>query len=137
LVEEAAPERVLTLGDNAYDSGTLDQFEKYYDPTWGRFKAITLPSPGNHEYRTHGEGYYGYFAVPPYYAAEVCGWRILSLNSEIDLEPQVDWLRAELARRSGPSLAYWHRPRFSSAKQERPEHAAYGAPPSTPGWTWF
>ena len=116
LVDEAAPVRVLTLGDNAYDSGTLDQFEEYYEPTWGRFKAITLPAPGNHEYRTDGEGYYAYFGVPPFYAADVCGWRILSLNSEIDLPSQVDWLRAELPRRSTPSLAYWHRPRFSSAK---------------------
>ena len=40
-----------------------------YDPAWGRFKAVTHPVPGNHEYETSGgtgcstnaAGYLGYF----------------------------------------------------------------------------
>jgi len=117
LVETVAPERVLTLGDNAYESGTIDQFRAHYEPTWGRFKSITLPAPGNHEYKTGGEGYFAYFGVPPYYGADVCGWRVLSMNSEIDLRPQAEWLQADLAGRpTTPTLAYWHRPRFSSAE---------------------
>jgi hypothetical protein len=60
--------RVITLGDNAYTSGTRTQFahcyDNYnldsswstYDPTrenssyWGRYKDRTMPSLGNHEY---------------------------------------------------------------------------------------
>ncbi len=43
---------VLTLGDNAYNSGTLAEFETCFGPSWGRAKARTRPAAGNHEYRT-------------------------------------------------------------------------------------
>ena len=43
---------VFTAGDNAYDDGTLDQFNRCYDPTWGRFKDRTRPSAGNHDWQT-------------------------------------------------------------------------------------
>jgi acid phosphatase type 7 len=36
---------VLTLGDNAYPDGTAQDFEECYDPSWGRFKERTRPSP--------------------------------------------------------------------------------------------
>src|SRR5438132_8722805 len=42
---------VLMLGDGAYEDGTLAQFQTFYDPTWGRFKSITHPAIGNHEYQ--------------------------------------------------------------------------------------
>jgi hypothetical protein len=59
---DTIPGTVYTLGDNAYDSGTTSEFNTYYDPTWGRHKARTKPSPGNHDYNTAGAtGYYGYF----------------------------------------------------------------------------
>jgi hypothetical protein len=51
---------VFTLGDNAYNSGTAAQFKNCYGPTWGRHKARTMPSAGNHEYYTSGaSGYFG------------------------------------------------------------------------------
>ena len=43
LVVGLNPTAVLTLGDNQYENGALDAFQKSYDPTWGRFKAITFP----------------------------------------------------------------------------------------------
>src|SRR2546423_8874029 len=46
------PDAVLALGDNQYNSGALPDYEKFYDPTWGRMKAITRPAIGNHEYGT-------------------------------------------------------------------------------------
>ena len=56
---------MFTVGDNAYKEGTLYQFRNCYDPTWGRFKARTKPSVGNHEYRTPGaSGYFDYFGPP-------------------------------------------------------------------------
>ena len=55
---------VLTLGDNAYPDGSVQDFEKCYGPTWGQFKARTMPSPGNHEYETPGaSGYFDYFGT--------------------------------------------------------------------------
>jgi hypothetical protein len=55
---------VFTAGDNAYESGTLSEYTSYYDPTWGRQKALTKPTPGNHEYVTPGAaGYFDYFGA--------------------------------------------------------------------------
>jgi hypothetical protein len=110
---------VFTLGDNAYESGAASEYEDYYAPTWGRFKGVTRPTPGNHEYNTPGAaGYFGYFRVRPYYAYNLGSWRIYSLNSEIARKaksPQVRWLRRDLAAQPHRCvLAYWHRPRYSS-----------------------
>src|SRR5258707_1262352 len=43
---------VLMLGDGAYEDGSISQYQTFYDPTWGRFKSITRPAIGNHEYQT-------------------------------------------------------------------------------------
>jgi hypothetical protein len=111
---------VFTLGDNAYESGTYTEYTDCYHPTWGRHKARTKPSPGNHEYKTpDAAGYFQYFDnIAPYYAYTLGAWRIYSLDSEIDVSassPQVAWLQSDLA--ANPSqcvLAYWHTPRWSS-----------------------
>jgi hypothetical protein len=111
---------VFTAGDNVYTDGTYTQFVNCYNPTWGRSKSRTDPSPGNHDYNTGGAaGYFQYFNnVPAYYAYNLGSWRIYSLNSEISVSatsPQVTWLKADLA--ANPKLcvmAYWHKPRFSS-----------------------
>lgn len=113
------PSRVLALGDEQYNSGSLADFRAKYDRTaWGRLKPITAPVPGNHEYRTSGAaGYFTYFGHPaPYYAYDAgCGWRAYALNSEVSLTAQVAWLRRDLAAHPGSAvLAYWHRPRWSS-----------------------
>jgi Calcineurin-like phosphoesterase len=117
---DAIPGTVFTTGDNAYDSGTTEEFNHCYDPTWGRHKARTQPVPGNHDYLTpDAAGYFQYFKdIPSYYVYSLGTWRIYALNSEIDVSEnsqQVIWLKADLA--ANPSqcvLAYWHQPRWSS-----------------------
>jgi len=37
----ATPGTVVTLGDNAYQSGTVRQYAACYGTTWGRFKGRT------------------------------------------------------------------------------------------------
>ena len=114
------PGTVFTTGDNAYISGTYTEYINCYEPTWGRHKARTKPSPGNHDYLTSGAaGYFQYFNnIPSYYAYNLGSWRIYALNSEISAlatSAQVTWLQDDLA--ANPSqcvLAYWHRPRWSS-----------------------
>src|SRR2546426_428764 len=55
---------VLMLGDSQYEVGALPAFQQFYDPTWGRVKAITHPAVGNHEYVTKDAfGYYSYFGA--------------------------------------------------------------------------
>jgi hypothetical protein len=116
---------VYTLGDNVYSSGTATEFSQCYDPTWGRHKTRTKPAPGNHDYNTSGaSGYYGYFgalAGPSglgYYSFDLGNWHVISLNSEVSMSAgsaQETWLRADLAASTKQcTLAYWHKPRFSS-----------------------
>jgi calcineurin-like phosphoesterase family protein/Big-like domain-containing protein len=119
---------VFTAGDNAYSSGSATEFSTYYDPTWGRHRSRTRPSPGNHDYSTSGaSGYFGYFgsqAGPSgrgYYSYDAGNWHIVSLNSEVATSAgsaQEQWLRSDLAATSKPCvLAYWHKPRFSSGSK--------------------
>jgi hypothetical protein len=54
LIEQVKPDAVFTLGDNAYENGTEAEFEECCEPTWGRFKDITYPAVGNHDYGEEG-----------------------------------------------------------------------------------
>jgi hypothetical protein len=116
---------VFTAGDNAYPDGTSSEYANCYGPTWGRHKARTRPSPGNHEYHTSGAaGYFDYFgssAGSPgqgYYSYDLGEWHIIALNSNIGMSAgsaQEQWLRADLeASTKECTIAYWHHPRFSS-----------------------
>jgi hypothetical protein len=125
---------VFTLGDNVYPDGTTAQFNDCHGPTWGRHKDRTRPAPGNHDYHVAGAaGYYGYFgsAASPldnncisnckgYYSYNLGAWHMIALNSEVDHavgSAQEQWLRADLAaNQSICTLAYWHKPRFSSGQ---------------------
>jgi len=124
---------VFNLGDNVYDSGTASEFANCYNPTWGRHKARTKPSPGNHEYGTAGAaGYFGYFGAAAgdpskgYYSYNVGDWHVVVLNSNLSCavvscapgSPQEQWLRADLAANTKLcTLAYWHHPRFNSGAE--------------------
>jgi acid phosphatase type 7 len=91
LVESLAPDAVAVLGDNQYEHGELANFQAVFDPTWGRFKAITHPAVGNHEYegdpeRDEASGYFTYFgaaAAPTegYYRWALGEWNVFVLNS--------------------------------------------------------
>jgi hypothetical protein len=125
--------RVITLGDNAYPDGTLQQFDDCYAPSWGRHMDRTRPAVGNHEYETPGAaGYFGYFGARAgnpakgYYSYDRGSWHVVVLNSncwEVSCaagSAQESWLEADLA--ANPSsciLAYFHHPRFSSSGNNR------------------
>ena len=116
---------VFALGDQAYFSGTADEYRRCYDPTWGRHKSRTRPVPGNHEYLTPAAApYYAYFgaaAGPPglgYYSFDLGSWHAVALNSNIDARAasaQGAWLRSDLAANKPRCvIAYWHHPLFTS-----------------------
>ncbi len=122
---------IVTLGDNAYPSGSAEEFARCYAPTWGRHKARTRPVPGNHEYRTPGAwAYFAYFgsaageAGRGYYSYDLGTWHMVALNSNCDEvggchagSPQERWLRADLAAHPAAcTLAYMHHPRFGSGQ---------------------
>jgi acid phosphatase type 7 len=143
LLVDANLAGVLTLGDNQYECGGLTSFALWYEPSWGRVKAITHPALGNHEYQTSGGtdcdtsgsagGYFDYFngvgnANGPagergkgYYSYDLGSWHLIALNSNCSKvscasgQPQEQWLRADLAANPGKcTLAYMHHSRFSS-----------------------
>ena len=120
---------IYTTGDNAYESGTAAEFSNCYEPSWGRHKARTQPTPGNHEYKTAGAlGYFNYFGTAAgnpskgYYSYNLGEWHIVSLNSMCDQvggctegSPMVAWLKQDLAANPKTcTLAYFHHPLFSS-----------------------
>jgi acid phosphatase type 7 len=124
---------VLTLGDNAYSHGSSENFAECYEPSWGRFKARTLPSPGNHDYETSGaSGYFDYFGTAAgepdkgYYSYDLGSWHLVALNSncgeeEIRCGPgsaQARWLKEDLAANDEKActLAYFHHPLFTSGR---------------------
>lgn len=116
---------VLTLGDHTYPKGTAAEFEGCYGPTWGRFRERTWPTPGNHEYATPGAApYFAYFGARArpqgrsWYSQRLGSWLVISLDSNLEgaqHAAQIDWLRAELARRKARcTLAFWHHPLYTS-----------------------
>jgi len=126
-------DRLLYLGD-VYGAGPLRlitgdgsaaDYRDRYDPLYGEFARRTAPTPGNHEWRRRGDGYEPYwekvFGAPPpaYYAFDIAGWQVLSLNSEAPHgagSAQVRWLRTQLRTPGTCRLAFWHTPRYNAGK---------------------
>jgi acid phosphatase type 7 len=132
---------VLPLGDLQYECGRISAFDRSYALSWGRFNAIAHPVPGNHEYgHTCGlddpQPYFAYFkghvgsVRHGYYSYDIGSWHLIALDSECLYRgapawhnsgwcgagsSEEHWLRNDLARdRALCTLAYWHKPRFSS-----------------------
>jgi acid phosphatase type 7 len=126
---------VATLGDNAYPSGSSgvdSDFPRCFGSSWGRPRIMKVirPSPGNHDYDSGDlDPYFRFFGETAgaigkgYYSYDVGNWHVVSLNSELyfeDPDPsharaQEGWLRRDLAAHPALcTLAYFHRPRFSS-----------------------
>ena len=128
---EQRPGIVFTLGDNAYDRGSAEEFRDCFGSSWGRIKdRIELPVPGNHEYETRdAAGYKEYFGEravrdgATWYSVDIGAWHVVVLDSTCDRvpggcgpdSPQLDWLRTDLASSDARcTLALFHHPRFSS-----------------------
>ena len=65
-IETMKPDAVAILGDLQYQVGRYSDFEGSFDWTYGAFKMLHRPAPGNHEfYDEHGQtgvAGYGYFS---------------------------------------------------------------------------
>ena len=124
---------VLGLGDMAYPLGDAQTLASCYEPTWGRHRAATLATPGNHDYvRGNAGDFLQYFAVDaPHDDGFIAfarplteDWRLIALDSNVDgsaLQAQYEWLERLLtvdanppARAPGCLLVMWHAPLYSS-----------------------
>jgi acid phosphatase type 7 len=126
---DSIPGTVFTAGDNAYADGTPAEYNDCYNPTWGRHKARTKPTPGQHDYNTPGaSGYFGYFGAAAgdpskgYYSYDLGEWHVIALNTQCAqvggcgaTSPMLSWLKQDLAANSSTcTLAYFHHSLFSS-----------------------
>jgi hypothetical protein len=148
LILGMAPRSVFALGDLQYNSGKLADFQVSYENSWGRFRAITRPVVGNHEYGTSGAGgyftYFGDAATPRqpgclkdcegYYSFDIDDWHFAVINSECTrigggtgcavTSPQATWLDADLAAHPTQCTAVLtHRPRWASNSFASPDIA--------------
>ena len=123
---------VFALGDNAYPSGTAENYRSCYDLSWGRHKGRTRPVAGNHEYDTpQAAPYYEYFGASAgplgagYYSYALGNWHVIALNSNLPVgrtSAQAAWLKNDLATSAAKcTIAYWHFPLFSSSKHGNTE----------------
>ncbi len=126
------PGLVLYLGD-VYEKGSFAEFDNWYGattgPYLGKFKSITNPIIGNHEYNTFSNGlpYFNYWnGVPNWYSYDAGGWHFIALNSNCEVRvsclpgsPQYTWLQNDLATNAANecTIAYWHHPRLSDGPQ--------------------
>src|SRR5438093_4254175 len=129
---------VFTAGDNAYESGTLQEYEQCYGPSWGRHKDRTRPALGNHDYKTgNANGHFQYFGAAAgdpsqgYYSFDLGGWHIVVLNTNdhcnaLSCDAASDeekWLRSDLAASTTfCTIAIWQDPRFSSSARAGASH---------------
>jgi Calcineurin-like phosphoesterase len=128
---------IAALGDLAYPHGRDKDFARCFDPSWGQFKDRIRPATGNHDHATKdARGYADYFGSRGgpvdryYYSYELGAWHVAVLDSDCwrvggcgPNDPQATWLRRDL--RDHPArctLAYWHRPPFSSGRYGDPEN---------------
>jgi len=118
---------VFTAGDNAFENGTLSDYQNCYEPSWGHLKGRTRATLGNHEYygSSSANGSFDYWGdrVGPrglgYYSYDLGDWHVIHLNDNIAFSSgsaQDQWLVADLARTTKACvIAIWHNPRFLSS----------------------
>jgi len=128
LVASWNPNLFLYLGD-VYEDGTTTEFDNWYNANgefFGRFRSITNPTIGNHEYQNGvAPGYFDYWDnINHYYSYDVAGWHMISLDSTSQFgqrsagSPQYQWLEQDLnANQAECTIAYFHHPRFSIGPQ--------------------
>ncbi|HEY3312201.1 MAG TPA: alkaline phosphatase family protein [Anaerolineales bacterium] len=124
LIASYNPNLLLYLGD-VYERGSQVEYLNWYGSQgsfFDRFRSITNPTIGNHEYLTQdAAGYFNYWGnIPNYYSFNAGGWHFVSLNSNVQRLPvgqdsaQYHWLATDLAANAGAcTIVYYHHPVFN------------------------
>jgi len=132
LIASWNPNMLLYLGD-VYNDGTETEFHNWYGTgsnRYSRFRSITNPTIGNHEYQgLQAPDYFDYWDnVPHYYSFNAAGWHFINLdstsqyNQTVPGTPQYDWLVGDLSTNSAIcTIAYFHHPVYNvGAEGESP-----------------
>ena len=118
---------MVTVGDNAYEDGTLEEFERNFFGVYADVLQSTpvYPTAGNHDYRTDdGAPYLGVFVLPEnggpegterWYSFDRGDVHFVGLDSESIGPLQRAWLEADLAASDATwTVVMMHDPPFSS-----------------------
>jgi Calcineurin-like phosphoesterase len=142
LVLSEPIDAVLTLGDNQYQCGSTQQFQQSFDPSWGRFKAMIHPVPGDNEYESgsgcprDAAGYFQYFGAAAGNsrgdtAFTLGKWRLIGLNAECGhaggcgaSSPQATFLRTQLGTATC-TVVYWHQPYYNGTSRTSSSYRAF------------
>jgi hypothetical protein len=152
----AAPNAFLTPGDNENgpspnysDTTSLGDFQRVWEPTFGRLNNVVYPEVGNADYSgspLSDSGFMEYFEAAGvisriqndggnnshltggmYYSFNLGTWHIIALNTQCSAvggcntgSPEEVWLHADLAAHPAMcTLAYWHVPLWNSVSTGR------------------
>jgi hypothetical protein len=124
------PNLLLYLGD-VYEKGSTAEFYNWYglaasSSVYGRFRPITDPTIGNHEYENGvAPGYFDYWDnAPNYYSFTTAGWHFISLNSTSQFNqtatnsPQYLWLAQDLNTNTALcTIVFFHHPVYNLGPQ--------------------
>ena len=138
LIASWGPNLFLYLGD-VYQNASTEELLNWYGENgsfFSRFRAITNPTVGNHEYTLSrsAQPYVDYWGgIPHYYSYDIGAWHFVSLDDTAEYDqsavtsPQYRWLAADLARNTAPcTLVYFHRPVFTvDADPAATEYSSY------------
>ncbi len=134
----------IWLGDNAYGSGTQQQYQDYVFDIYPELlkKMVAWPCPGNHDYGSIdllGNGpYFDIFTLPTngeagglasgtegYYSFDYGNVHFISLNSEnllwtaLPNNDMTNWLKNDLEQNDKDwVIAYWHQPPYSKGSHD-------------------
>jgi hypothetical protein len=124
-------DRVLALGDNQYQHGSLRNFRRSYDRSWGRYRSKTRPAIGNHEYgppespNLGARGYWDYFGSPRagrrnrgWYSFNLGGWHLVVLNSHCRGSSKPTYMQPKVGCAEGSRQMRWLK-RDLSAHRDR------------------
>lgn len=128
IVHNFDPDRVLLLGDLAYQQGSDHDFSNYFLPDWAQFMSHAWAVPGNHEYNTaNAQGYRNLvrkYELPVagkrlWWVRNLADWTVIGLDSEAvsgtSAAEQITFIKSALKAHNGrPTIVLWHRPTFSS-----------------------
>jgi Big-like domain-containing protein/calcineurin-like phosphoesterase family protein/fibronectin type III domain protein len=126
LIASWNPNLFLYVGD-VYEEGTSTEFQNWYGASstfFGRFRSITDPVVGNHEYLSGSTapGYFDFWDnIPRYYSYDAAGWHFIALDSNCGTagicnpgQPEYQWVLNDLTTHSNVcTIAYFHHPTYN------------------------
>ncbi len=139
-VAQIAPSAFFPVGDLIF-YGTANEYNNYYDPSFGQYRSFSYPAMGNHDGTT---SYYDYWngignqtgragtRGQGWYSFSKGSWHFVLINSncvasymQVSCQPgsaEINWLQSDLAAHPNLcTIAFMHYPYYTSGDRQYPE----------------